>query len=96
MKKFVLLYVGSQEATPEVVELWDKWFASIAGRTVDSGNPFGAGKAVASEGTQDLPYGPDAIAGYTIINAESLDEAAKIAEACPSIAGVRVYEALPM
>ena len=36
--------------------------------------------------------GMESITGYSIINAESLDEAEKIAQENPFIAGIRVYE----
>lgn len=50
---------------------------------------------------KDVALGPDAIAGYTIINAASMDEATEIAKGCPALqddpeGAVRVYEAMPM
>ncbi len=38
----------------------------------------------------------DSITGYSIINAESLDEAEKIAQGNPFIASIRVYEIMAM
>ena len=35
-----------------------------------------------------------AITGYTTIKANDMNEAEKIAESCPSIACIRVYEAM--
>ena len=40
--------------------------------------------------------GVDSITGYTIIKAESLDEAEKIAQSNPYISSIRVYEIQPM
>jgi hypothetical protein len=40
--------------------------------------------------------GADAITGYTIINAEDMDEAERIAQGCPIITSIRVYEAMSM
>jgi hypothetical protein len=34
----------------------------------------------------------DSITGYCVINADSLDDAEEIAQACPHIASTRVYE----
>jgi len=34
----------------------------------------------------------DSISGYTIIKAETLDDAEKIAKGCPIIVSTRVYE----
>jgi uncharacterized protein YciI len=36
--------------------------------------------------------GMESITGYSIINAESLDDAEKIAHANPFVASIRVYE----
>ena len=42
--------------------------------------------------TKDLPMGMDSITGYSIINADSLDDAERIAQGNPFIASIRVYE----
>lgn len=96
MKKFVLLYVGMWEQTPEVMSGWSKWFEVLGDRVVDSGNPFGPGKEITKTGTKDLPQDEQALVGYTIINAESLEEVEKIAEQCPIITSVKIYEAMSM
>ena len=92
MKKFVFLYVGYEEPTDQVKEAWMNWFGSISESIVDSGNPLGAGREVTPNGTTDLPLGKDSITGYTIIRADSLDEAERIAQECPIVASTRVYE----
>ena len=43
-------------------------------------------------GTKELPWGMEFITGCSIIEAESLDEAEKIAQDCPYIKSIRVYE----
>lgn len=96
MKKFVFFYYGHMQPTEENKQAWRKWFASIGDRIVDGGNPFGPGREIKSTGTKELPVGMESLTGYSIINAESMDEAEKIAKACPSITGVRVYEAMSM
>jgi hypothetical protein len=96
MKKFVLLYVGMWEHTPEVMDGWSKWFEVLGERVVDSGNPFAPGKEITKTGTKDLSQDENAIVGYTIINAESLEEVEKLAEKCPIITSVKIYEAMPM
>ena len=53
-------------------------------------------REITRNGAKDLSYGPDSIAGYTIIKAKNLAEAEKTAEGCPMISTVRVYEAMPM
>jgi hypothetical protein len=38
----------------------------------------------------------ESLTGYTVINADSMVEAEKIAQSCPMITSVRVYEAMSM
>jgi hypothetical protein len=92
MKKFMFLHYGFETPTPEIEEAWGKWFASIADRMVDSGSPFNGGREVSHTLSKELPLGMDSLTGYTIISAASLDEAEKIAQGCPMIKFVRVYE----
>ncbi|HSW88772.1 MAG TPA: hypothetical protein VLG12_06440 [Candidatus Saccharimonadales bacterium] len=96
MKKFVLLYVGSVEPTQEVMEGWQKWFGVLGNRVVDSGNPFGAGREITKTGTHDLAQDEKAISGYTIINAESMEEVENLSKECPIVTSVKIYEAMAM
>ncbi len=91
MKKFALLHYGFENPTPEIMEAWGKWFESIADITVDQGM-FTAGREISSSGTKDLPMGMESITGFNIIEADSLDDAEKVAKDCPYIASIRVYE----
>ena len=91
MKKFMLIHVGFEQPTPEIMGAWKAWFASIADRQVDQGG-FAGGRELTDEGSKDLPWGPDCFTGYNIIEAEDLDAAVKIAQENPYIASIRVYE----
>ena len=92
MRRFMFLHYGFETPTPEIEEAWGKWFASIADKMVDSGSPFKGGREVSRNGAKDLPLGMESLTGYTIIGAENLDEAERIAKGCPMIKYVRVYE----
>ena len=92
----MLLAYGYEKPTKEIMDAWNKWFASIADKIVDGGNPFGPGREITPTGTKKLPQDKNAITGYLIINADNVDEAEKIAKNCPIITGVRVYEAMSM
>lgn len=96
MKKYMFLNYGFEAPTPEVVEAWMSWFASVGDRMVDSGNPFSAGREVTRAGSQELVRGADSLTGYCIVNAESLDDAERLLEGCPIIHSVRIYEAARM
>ena len=94
MKRFMLLHYGFETPTPEIMAEWGKWFESVADRAVEHGG-FMGGREVSNGGTQDLPMGMDSITGYSVIEAESLDEAEAIAKENPFIASIRVYEVRP-
>lgn len=92
MKRFMLLHFGFETPTAEIMAAWGKWFESIADRTVEHGGFHGAAREISHGGAKDLPRGMESITGYSIINAESLDEAERIAQDNPFIASIRVYE----
>ena len=96
MKKFVIFQYGFEMPTPEVMEDWNKWFASIKDKTVDPGSPLGPGREISRSGTKELPMGLESLTGYVVIHANNMDEAEKIARSCPMISSVRVYEAMSM
>jgi len=91
VKKFMLMHFGFEKPTPEIMKAWGAWFESIADTQVDHGG-FAGGREISTAGTKDLPWGMESITGYNIIEAESFDEAEKIAKDCPYIASIRVYE----
>lgn len=96
MKKFVFIYHGYAEPNAGTMDDWMSWFAEIGESIVDSGNPFGPGREVTPSGTRDLPLDADAATGYTIVNADSIDDAEKLLANCPITTSVRIYEAMAM
>ena len=92
MKRYMFLMFGFEKPTPEIMDAWGKWFESIAGKTVDQGGFHGDAREISDAGTKDLPMGMESITGYTIVNAENLDEAEQLAQSNPYIASIRVYE----
>ncbi len=91
MKRFMLLHFGFEKPTPEIMGAWGKWFESVADRTVEHGG-FRSAREITQSGTKDLPMGMESITGYSIVNAESLDDAEKIAQGNPFVASIRIYE----
>jgi hypothetical protein len=98
MGKYVLAYKGggmpeTEEEQKSVMDAWTAWFGALGGSVVDIGNPFGAQAAVGGGATSGLT-------GYSIINADSLDDALEKAKSCPILnggsGGVEVYEAVDM
>ena len=93
MAKFLLLYSGGSMPETEaenaaVLKAWVDWYTQLGAAVVDPGNPFTPmAKSVGSSGKiSDGPAGSMA-SGYTIINAGTLDEAAKMAQGCPVLKG---------
>ena len=91
MKKFVLLHFGFENPTPEIMDAWNAWFESIADRTVENVG-FSGGREISKSGIRDLPWDKEAITGYSVIEADSLDEAEKLASSNPYISSIRIYE----
>ena len=92
MKRYMLLHFGFEKPTPEIMAAWNKWFESVADRTEEHGGFHGGAREISHDGTKDLPMGMESITGSSIINAESLDDAEKIAQDNPFVASIRVYE----
>lgn len=91
MKNFIILHYGFEKPTEDDMAAWNNWFESIEDRQVDRGGLRG-GRELSHAGTKDLPFGKDSITGYTLIEAENLDEAEEVARNCPIVASTRVYE----
>ncbi len=104
MANFVLIYTGggmpeTEAAQAAVMQAWGKWFGGLGAALVDPGNPFSpAAKSIGGDGrVADGPIGTPAT-GYTILKADSLDEAVKMAKGCPVLQGgaqISVYEVFP-
>lgn len=101
MKNYVFVYYDNSnaEASEEVTKAWGEWFGKLGDKLVDAGNPFvSGGKAVEKSGVSTIENFP--ATGYSIVKAESLDQATEMAQGCPLLdsdsAAVRVYETLAM
>ena len=92
MKRYMLLHYGFEPPTPEIMAAWNKWFESIADIAVENGGFHGGAREISHDGAKDLPMQSDSITGYSIINADSLEQAEQIAQQNPFVASIRVYE----
>ena len=91
MKSYLILHYGFEPPTADDMAKWNQWFETIAPHQLDRGG-FRSGREISPTGTKDLPFAQDSITGYTIIQAENLDEAEAIAQKCPIVLSTRVYE----
>ena len=88
MPNYLLAYRGgSMPETPAAQEAvmtqWTKWFQELGDAVVDGGNPISVSKMVASSGAVADVGATDALAGYSVIKADSLESAVKMAQGCP-------------
>jgi hypothetical protein len=103
MSKYLLLYTGgagmmeTEEARNAELARWGEWYGKLGPAVVDGGNPFApAAKRLTADGRVTDGAGEMAT-GYTIISADSLNQAAQMAQGCPVLHSggtVTVYETI--
>jgi len=96
VKKYLVLFHDEWAKEPATMDAWQSWFAKVGDRLVDSGNPLGEGLEVTTSGARALNHDAGTATGYSILSAESLDEARSLLDGCPFNSSVRVYEAVAM
>jgi hypothetical protein len=99
MANYVLVYkdgaaAAEQADRDEAMEAWTAWFADLGDAVVDAGNPFGPSASVTADG--DVSTGATTgLTGYSIVKADSLEEATDLAKDCPHLDSggmIEVYE----
>ena len=104
MPKFLYAYHGgSQPASPEegekVMKAWMDWIGGLGKAMVDVGNPTGPSKVVSAGGKTTSGGGANAVTGYSVVEAKSLDDAIKMAKDCPQLLAkgtIEVAELMPV
>lgn len=100
MADYLLLYSGgkmpeTEQEQAQVMKAWTDWFGTLGGALKDGGNPFTqAAKTIKSDGSVSDGAAGSA-SGYSVIQADSIDEATALAKDCPVLMGgasVSVYE----
>lgn len=82
--KYMLAFrgqVGRRLSTEEEAQ-WPAWFEQIKDSIADFGNRVGQAREIGAEGERGRP---DALSGYTVISAASLDEATTLVGGCPAL-----------
>ena len=107
MAKFIMIYRGQatdmSEMTPEqgaeVLAKWQAWMGKVGPALADVGSPFGPGTNLVDDGST----GPAlATTGYSIVEAESLDAALKLADGHPYLSegkgnfSMDIFELMPV
>jgi hypothetical protein len=104
MAKYLFVYHGgsrpeTKEAQGKVMAAWGQWFGSMGKAVIDGGNPVGKSSTVRSNGTVAKDGGANPTSGYSLIEAQSLEEALAKAKGCPILAAggsVEVAQAMDM
>lgn len=95
MKKFLLLFVGKELKLEEMgadteayMKEWEEWMSDMMEKDIlESGMPLEwGGKIVMKDSISEYQPEEIDIGGYMIINAISIDEAARIARQTPNVA----------
>lgn len=103
MAKYLLAYRGggmggTQEEQQAAMEQWMSWFGGLGDAVVDAGSPFGPSATLDSGGAAS-EGGGSSLTGYSILTADSLDDAISKAKGCPVLGAggsLEVYESLPI
>lgn len=105
MAKYVYLYHGGKMGgTPEEMEAsmaaWKAWMVGMGANCVDMGTPFKGSMWVKGDGsTVAGTMSADSVSGYTIVEAESMDQATEWAKGCPILkegGSLEVMDPMPM
>ena len=76
---------GSPEAGAKLMAKWKAWVDGLGDAMVNPGTPLGKSWTVSAGGVSD-DGGSNPLMGFSIVTADNIDAALKIAEACPHLA----------
>ncbi len=102
MAKYLLAYHGggmpeTEAEQASVMAAWSEWLASAGDKLVDGGAPLGQAKSVSADGA--VSDTATSLNGYSLINADSIDDVVAFAKASPHLSAggtVEVREAIEM
>lgn len=104
MAKYLFVYHGGKnpetdDEYKEVMDTWGNWFGSMGAAVVDGGNPVGMSSTVHSDGRVTADGGSNPASGYSLIEANDVEDAIAKAKACPILqtgGSVELAEAIDM
>lgn len=105
MPNYILAYHGgsgmpeSEAEQAKIMEAWGAWFGAMGDAVVDGGNPVGRAVTVGPDRSHHDGGGSNPLTGYSMIKADDLEAAAKLAEGCPVLdngGSVEVAETIEM
>lgn len=95
MPNYLLSFRTSSDytSTPDTQTAWNQFFEEISTQLEDIGNPIFSRQSVGQTGAGTV------LGGYSLISADSLQEASELASACPLVrqgGGVEIGEVTPL
>jgi hypothetical protein len=86
MTSYILAYRGGKKFADESANVahrarWGAWMRGLGEAMINPGTPLANAKTVSASGVSGGD--PNALTGYSIVRAESLDAALEIAKTCP-------------
>jgi hypothetical protein len=87
MARYLLIYHGggmadTEEERGKVMAAWGEWFQSLGGAVVDPGNPVSQTKTISNGGSVGASSS-NPPSGYSVLEADSIDNAVELAKKCP-------------
>ncbi len=104
MANFLLVYSGgggmpaTDAERKQVMDAWGAWFGKLGPAVVDPGNPISHSTSISSDGSVHEGAVGTPANGYSILKADSLNQAVEFAKGCPVLksgAKISVYETFP-
>jgi hypothetical protein len=105
MSEYVLLYRGgnppqSEEEGRKIFAAWTAWFERLGSSVKDPGNPFArTAKRIGPDGAVSDAPSSDLVGGYSILTAETADDALALAKDCPALdsgSSISIHEVEPV
>jgi hypothetical protein len=107
MAKFIFVYKGpatdmsdmSEEQSKAVMDAWNQWIQKLGSSLVDVGQPMANGVSLVDDGSEGTPA---LLNGYSIVEAENMQDAKKLANGHPFLSegkgnfAIDIYELLPV
>jgi hypothetical protein len=107
MAKFMFVYKGpasdmqdmTEEQSKAVLDAWNQWIQSTGSSLVDVGQPMANGTSLVDNGSEGTPA---LLNGYSIIEADSLDGARRLANGHPFLSegkgnfSIDIFELMPL
>ena len=89
MPNFIFAYHGgakpeSPEEGAKLMARWNAWIDDLGDAMVNPGTPVGKSKTVSSDGVSD-DGGSNPLAGFSIVEADSMEAVLEMAKTCPFV-----------